>query len=374
MTQAPRANDATRTLYRIHGWLGLWASLGLLVLCVSGSLAVFGREIDNWSNPGLRPPLTGAPRIGVDAALARFAAEGLLDRARTSYVGLPQPGINVYELAAPTRAEPRARFQLHVEGGPVLQARANHAYYWLRHLHVRFFVDGGRVVVGLFGVVMALCVVTGVLVHRHIVRDLLLMRWGRSVRALLSDLHKLLGVWAVLFHLMISLTGAWLGLEGYLTEAARALGRGTEAPSVEMAPAPHGHGPAASVDAMLREAESLLPGFVPNLLVLGPPVTHGPVTIYGNLPGTLIQEDIAYARFRDDGMLIGLRDPRGEGLVARIHAMMEPLHYGYFGGFWVKLLYVVLGLLPVVLTLTGVLIHLDRTRRLEPRKVAREAA
>src|SRR5262245_6688786 len=61
-----RSISTARRSFAIHGWLGLSLGLPLLVICLSGALAVFGHEIDWLLNPAMRVPPMGQ-RASLDA-------------------------------------------------------------------------------------------------------------------------------------------------------------------------------------------------------------------------------------------------------------------------------------------------------------------
>jgi len=359
-----------KSLYDIHSAAGIFVGLAVFIVCVSGAIAVFKWEIDLWLNPEFSKPRDGSVELGVDEAVARFASAGLLDGRRPRILVLPTPDIAYFTMLSPTTGDFRRQASVHVNGGGLVTPRKNHIYFFLRDLHVRLFLRGGwgRLAVGLIGIVMVVSVVTGVLIHKHIFRDILLMRWGRSLRVELSDLHKLIGVWAVLFHFVIALTGAWLGLEGYLNRGARAVAAAVAAPavagepSVTATPAPDER---ARIADMIAATERRIDGLQPAMVRIRYFGTEREtVAVHGTVPGQFAQQYVNYAEFHGGNAVPAfVRDVTKLGFVERLHAVIEPLHYGYFGGFWVRLLYFLLGLTPGVLALSGALIWFDRTRR-----------
>ena len=48
---------------------------------------------------------------------------------------------------------------------------------------------------GLLGIVMLISLVSGVMAHPKVVKDLFLLRWRPSLRLTVSDLHEQVGVW-----------------------------------------------------------------------------------------------------------------------------------------------------------------------------------
>jgi hypothetical protein len=99
------------------------------------------------------------------------------------------------------------------------------------------------------------------------------------------------------------------------------------------------------------------------------------IAVAGNIPGALIQESVASIRYSTiDGNVLAIDDPRQQGFWAQLRAALEPLHYGYYGGFWLKVLYLLLGLTPALLSLTGALIWFDRRSRLQGTSRRRDGA
>ena len=73
-------------------------------------------------------------------------------------------------------------------------------------------LDPGGILVGLIGVALLSSLISGILAHPRIFRDAFHLRLGGSKRLQEADFHNRLGVWALPFHIIISLTGAFLGL------------------------------------------------------------------------------------------------------------------------------------------------------------------
>jgi uncharacterized iron-regulated membrane protein len=63
-------------------------------------------------------------------------------------------------------------------------------------------------------------------------------------------------------------------------------------------------------------------------------------------------------------------------LGARLVNAMSPLHYGSFGGHWTRVLWIFMGLVPGVLSVSGFLMWWNRViaKRLQPSKAAVWAA
>jgi uncharacterized iron-regulated membrane protein len=367
--------DRIAALYDVHSWAGLVFAVLIFIVCASGAVAVFSVELDHWSNPALRTRADAPVRVNLDAALAKFRAANLLRDG--AFIGLPRELQNHYDAAANNPDERQARTYVDAETGELHTGRQNYLFWYLRHLHVRLMSPQyGRLFVGIIGMAMLLSIGTGVLIHKHIFRDLFRMRWkrGDNGRALLSELHKWVGVWALAFHIVIATTGAWLGLESYISKVIRAgldqpeETRRADAGSATDADLPHVQ--MIEIAPLLERAPRDLPGLVPTHVNLKSWSTaSGQVTVAGNLPGTLLQEGSSRVTYSGvDGSTVAILDMRQQGAWAQVRAALEPLHYGYFGGLWLKALYLLMGLSPALLSMTGALIWFDRRARLRGEK------
>lgn len=368
--------DTLKSLYDVHSWAGFIVGIALFVVCTSGAIAVFNPEIDQWANPALQVTEIGPVRVDADAALETLSRAAPIASHEAAYFYLPADMHGLYGLSAPTEADPQRKLYVNAYTGAMTAPRNNHVYNFLRHLHVRFLLDSyGRLVVGLIGMAMLVSIITGVLIYKHIFRDFFRMRWrkAKNPRLTLADFHRLIGVWALAFHLIIGATGAWLGLEGYATDAvanAQRIFARNEVSSMADPPVAIGGpepAPMASVALMVTRAEAVIPQFEPtNLELENWGTTAAKLTVRGDLPG-LIQKSSAWVSFdAATATRLEIYDVRQKSVWTQLRYALEPLHYGYYGGVWLKICYLILGLLPAVLSVTGALIWFERRRRPTP--------
>lgn len=359
--------DRVAALYNVHSWAGVLFSVLVMIVCASGAIAVFSEEIEHWSNPALRIPVDAPILVDIDQALARLSAVVPIDADGSASISVPHRLQRYYSMPISTAQERLDRIYLDASSGDLLPPRQSYIFWYLRHLHVRLLSDwNGRLFVGLVGMAMLLSVVTGLLIHKHLLRDLFRMRWkiGHGGRNLMSELHKWVGAWGLLFHLMIALTGTWLALEGYVSAAIRAGLH--EASAIEEAEPDNRPATMQPIAPMLLRAGIEIPGLQPTYVTLKRwGMADASVTVAGDLPGTLIQQATARVRYSaTSGDLLEVSDARTQGFWAQLRAALEPLHYGYYGGVGLKLLYLLLGLMPALLAMTGALIWFDRRGRL----------
>lgn len=351
---------ASRVVYLVHSWSGLLTGWILFLICLTGTLVVYKFPLKALANPGVVHSHVD-DRIGPDGALAAFQAAH--PNARPTVVAFPSDAFSIHQYSVLARkpGEGERRYWIDPSSGALRGELQSDFADFIQRLHAGLFMGRvGRWMVGGFGVVMAVSLVSGLVFHwKRIRRDLFNLRLNDHTRKAWSDLHKFAGVWAIPFHLVIVLTGAWLGLETLI----RPPGPPSEDP-IEI----KGEGPGAplTIAELTRRATELYPDLRPshiNFTNLG--VAGSTVRVQGDLPGErLVQRgQTMIVMDADTGRHIQTIDRLEQGLGRRLLAMMRPLHYGYFWPGVSEAIYFVLGFACTLLPVSGLLIWAEREKR-----------
>lgn len=367
-------------LFVLHSWSGLVTGLLLFVVCFSGSVVVFKNEIDLWANPSLRElPRSDAP-VSPDTVLATLQRTHPTATVET----LVPPGelmraYMVYVRLHPGEGGMRTKLAVRADTGELIGPVDSQLGQYIRMLHV-FFFFGPRWIVGFLGVVMLVLIGTGFVIHRKIIAELFTQRWDRSLRVVMSDLHKSAGIWGLAFHLLIAFTGAWLGLAPVFERSWDYVVLAATSTSVPAKTAKPRAGksmelvPMTSLTVLADAARSAVPGFQPKAVSLQ---RWGQIGATATWTGELAHHLHSTASVHFDGVtgrIVRLHDPRRQGFWSQVNGLMEPLHFGDFGGLGLKWLYFMLGLTPAFLSLTGTVIWLDSRRQRQATRQARSAS
>ncbi|HWU98730.1 MAG TPA: PepSY-associated TM helix domain-containing protein [Oxalicibacterium sp.] len=350
-------------LYALHSWAGIVTGLLLFVVCFSGSVMVFKNEIDLWANPSLKNLPHVAHPAGPDAVLASLharypdlKAEGML----------PPDDVNSawFVFAKPSDSQLRVKIAARPDNGEVIGPVDSELGQFFRMLHV-FLFFGPRWIVGFLGVAMFFLIVSGFVIHRKIIKELFTVRWRKSFRLTTSDLHKSVGIWALGFHLMIAFTGAWLGLTPVFERAYAYVIGNTKTEVMQKTRVKTAvQVPSQSIDRLLVNAAQDLPDLRVKRIALRPAEQGSAVSFYGPLDGLLFSN--AHVTYQA-GKLKEKNDPRLSGFWSQFNGLMEPLHFGDYGGLVLKWLYFLIGLSPALLSLSGTLLWIER-RKLKQRQ------
>ncbi|MDX2205844.1 MAG: PepSY-associated TM helix domain-containing protein [Hyphomicrobiaceae bacterium] len=359
-----------RAMLAGHSALGLAFAWLIYVVCLTGTLSVFLFDLQRWEQPH-------APIVD------RAPSPELIDRVvRTAYAkALAEDAVDDISIRGPDAVSPRllVSFDDHEKGtgGNWLADREGNLVVrldapwtaFLAKLHINLHLPRtwGMFLVGLTGVALLSSLVSGLLSHPRIFKDAFALRWGGAKRLEQADLHNRLGVWGLPFHIAVSLTGALLGLAtlivGVLALAAYdgdsgkafALLLGPRA-GADAAPAP-----LPDVAAMIRRVQAQHPEARFARLRMEHAATAGQIVhLEMRRPGHLALGNAYY--FDGQGRLLGDGGYETGSIGRQILAALAPLHFGWFGGSPVKIVYGLLGLALTVITHSGVVIWLARRR------------
>lgn len=376
-----------RRLTAVHGWSGVVLGLLLYAVIATGTVAVFAGEIGRWSAGGVRAadPLE-AP---IDAAI-RSAAAGV-DPAYLDDVGIwAGEGRDIYAFFHtradnPETGEPDdlgTILRLDAASGDVLGRDDgfvwSHPSAWdgsalrrfLVDLHVQLYMPGpwGLIVTGVLGLAMMAAVVSGLLMHRHLLRDLFVAEraGGRLVSA--RDRHVLAASWSLPFALVLAFTGSFLsfaGTVGFPLLASIAFGGDEEAMSAALfePPVPEDATPAplASLDAILADSRTRASG----------PVTYVEVAHFGRADARVhvwhdpAQGGMLYVTNLYDGAagaFLGRQPQVGtaDSVGGTLYGLMYPLHFGHFAGIVSRIVWGALGVSLCFVTLSGLRLWVRR--------------
>lgn len=347
-----------------HAAIGLIAGALLYIVSLTGTVAVFYQELQRVEQPST-PEMTSitpeAVQQGVEAVLASESGQPTTTHL---YVHLP-----VKELPRATVTTDTQALHLNADGS-IAEAEEIAWTDFLVQLHYTLNLPSliGITIVGILGVMMLALALSGVVAHPRIFRDAFRLRARNSGGVGLTDWHNRLSVWTLPFSVAIALTGALIGLATVTAIAIAANDYGGDTDAVfgpvfgeegEPDPAP---APVPNVAAALNHMAANYPEVQMTYAILHDPLTKGQhIQIAAEHERRLIFGE--YYDFSADGSFshtAGLSD--GE-LGQQAAASTYRLHFGDFGGLWVKLGYFIFGIALTAICATGSYIWLGKRRR-----------
>lgn len=344
-----------------HSWIGLLTGVLMYLVCLSGTLVVFGPYMTRWEQPEAPVYESISPRV--------------LDRAYENLLS-DNPGIGGdILLMLPRDMSPHASlvsaagaWYLNEDGGrgPTVSSPWTDMLINL-HLYLHLPTSFGMVVVSILGALLCAMILSGFLAHPRIFRDAFSLRLKGSRHLEQVDIHNRLSVWGAPFHLVIAVTGAYFGLAALMNLLfASALFNGDQEAVIGeiFGPPPvlEQQTERFDVAAALDNIRSVAPDTEPFYVTIEDANTPEQYMILGGRH----RDRLIYAeqyRFDQAGEYInraGYTD--GEPGRQAIFSVFR-LHFGHFGGAPMLVLYGVFGLALSIVSVTGVNIWLARRRR-----------
>ena len=344
--------------FSFHHWIGLVAGILLLISSITGSILVFHHEIDH-------------AQFSNEATLEEPATELIIDNSfehiRQSY---PDYDIRVpdfpedldqalkYELR---KGQSRKWIFVHPETGEMLAevARADQRLvHVLLELHYMLLSGTvGKIVVFLLGIALIALSITGFMLYRRSILKVLTFKQRISVksrRSLSSSLHRIVGVWSLVFNLFISITGTYIAftiVQGAFPSGGKPV---IQSPPVSI-----------SIDATLEKVEREFPAFDINYLLF-PKNADGKLRILGRLESDPSYYGFNYSNIQVNtktGKIASVSFLRDLPWYKRVVTILKPLHFGDYAGLSIKLIYCFFGIFPGILAVSGFFIW-----RLRPAK------
>lgn len=355
-----------RVVLILHRWSGIVLALYIVVAGASGSALVFHDEIAaTFRVPRIEP--------GPGAALS---ADAIADGLRTRY-----PGWHLQTLWWPESAdrpwfaevrqgavgrigETALAVYVHPRSGAVVHEHdySRSVWRWLQLLHFNLLSGNeGRRINGMLAVATLFGVLTGVLIWwpRPGTRALWTIRWSTRPKRLVWELHQVAGIYLLPFFVALCLTGAYFAWRAQFHGAIERVFP-MRFMNAAVQPIDASNAPPVSLASLAAAAQREASGY-PVTRVIFPERPIQPIRFvvyegtrrefykatnlfYHPSTGELLRAD----RFRDR--------LAGDSIVHWIGAV----HYGAFGGWPVKLLWVAGGLAFPLSAITGLIVWLNR--------------
>lgn len=375
----------TKRLVLVHGWCGTLLGLLLYAVIVTGTAAVFAREINAWSagKPGL-PDALARP---VDDLVQRLEAEvPEAYRSDLSLRATPNGHVALFfhtdekTPSGETKARgvlftvaPDDRILSRVEGFAsdlfVSDAATALGRFFI-DLHVRLHLPKpwGLLLTGVLGLGMLVAAVSGLLMHRHLLRDIFTLRNDTGRLVGFRDLHTVAATWTLPHAFILAFTGAFFSfaLSIGLPTLARIAFSGDQPGLIAAligervvpnpAAAASGSLDRILAQARMRAAAPLLSVSIENRGRADATVLTRHYPKAGELGFQSFVFDGATGAFLKDKPILGSRPSLG----AEAYMVMRGLHFGDFAGWISKAVWFALGTASAYVVWSGLRLWLRR--------------
>jgi uncharacterized iron-regulated membrane protein len=345
----------------LHRYIGIVVGLILIVVGLTGSLLVFHTEIEQLMvTRKFGAVVPQEQRVPADQVLAT-AKTAIANRPELKISGLvpPKDAISPWQARAFGEPEGFAQAFINPYTGKlmgVLDEKSNIMHTVLKLHYALLAGDTGIKIAGIAGLLMFVLGVTGFMLWpgwKNLFSGFRI-KWKAHSQRLNFDIHKVAGVVAATFLVFTGFTGfAWNFWE-FSEPVIYAVTFSPKTKEPESKPVEGKN--TFALSAILAKSDAALPGTVASWIGL-PTAPTETFTIYRKqLQDT---DDFSNAVYLDQysGEVLKVKNAQQASLGDRVTDSFSPLHYGTFWGLPTRILYVFVGLSPLILLITGLTMY-----------------
>jgi uncharacterized iron-regulated membrane protein len=363
----PQSVFVRRALFQVHLWIGVLAGLYIFVVCLTGAALVFRIDMQRALHPDLfTPRVEGPPANPVD----------VMETVTREYPGEQLSGVEAPTTARPTYlayAGTGDRFRtllLDPVSAELLGELSDRSFVrTLQDLHFDLLAGRtGRIVNGVGALFLLAMTVTGLVIWwpgRSKWRRSLTVDFRRQWKRVNWDLHSVIGIWTVLLVMMWAVTGVYFAFPAAFRSTVNRISPITVTRAPRSIQAQAGRAAAPAWRALLDQARRHAPGqHVARVVVPSSPSAAFLVMFSSQRPTPAGSADLTPVYLDQyTGELLAQTPPGDRTAGDLIMAWVAPLHVGNFGGLGVRIAWLVLGLSPPMLFVTGFIMWWTRVVR-----------
>jgi uncharacterized iron-regulated membrane protein len=353
-----------RVLFQLHLWVGVLAGLYIFIVSVTGAALVFRIDMQRALHPHLFTPGVGTP---ADAAT-------ILDRVRDAF-----PHARVSGIDAPTTLRPTyLAYVVNDDGfetllvdpvsGRVLgELPDTSVVRTIQDLHFNLLAGRtGRVVNGIGAMLLLVLCLTGVVIWwpgTSTWRRGVLVDFRRPWKRVTRELHMATGFWMAIVLIMWAVTGIYFAFPSQFRAAVNYISPLTITTTPQSNPTGAG-GSRPTWRALIAAARNEVPARHVARVVL--PANHNAAVLVMFSDATPTPAGGALTSVYLDqytGAVLGTSRPASGSTGDAIVAWIVPLHIGNFGGDALRAAWLILGLSPALLVVTGLTMWWTRVVR-----------
>lgn len=366
----------TQSMTLLHTWGGLVLGWLLFIIFLTGSLAVFDQEIDDW----MRPEMTVQQVSQMDAAQRAVAyLKKLKPDAENWRINLPTERSSALSVIVNQQRQRGGNREIQYldprTGDPItVRKTGGGMFFFAFHFLLNLPTQVGIWLTGIAAMSMLAALISGVIIHKKIFKEFFTFRPRKGQRSWL-DAHNVTGVLMLPFHLMITYTALTIFAVTYMPAGVHSMFGGDQKAyyqALSDGSARSSESKEERVASPRAQMTALAPVFgqarqtmgeIDSFSVINPGRSDARIEVRASL-GNHIELTKGESMTFDGVNGQVLKGPSTTSR-ASLHTqrVMAGLHFAQFGGYPMRWLYFVCGLASCAMIATGLVLFTVKRRR-----------
>jgi uncharacterized iron-regulated membrane protein len=358
-------NRTIRNLaFSLHRYLGLTVGLILVIVGLTGSVLVFQKEIDSiLVKQQFEQVIPRSQTVSLDV---------VSDNVTQAYAARPDWKIaqfvlyydpDIYRVRLQNSEEQQLEVFVNAYTGKILGDRLRNQSFFGRIYDLHYSLLAGPIgfmIVGIAALLMCILAITGLILWsgwRNLISGFKI-KWDGRTKRKNYDIHKVVGIIALIGLTLTGFTGFIWNFYEQTEPAIYALTFTPKPPEVRSKVTDKA---SLNINEIIRQAKVTIPQAEPSAISV--PIEPDEVfSVYLKQP-----MDAQYYANKVDidrysGEVLHVINSKTAKLGDRLLNATAPMHYGTFGGNATRILYVLVGLSPTILFMTGLTMYRLRRR------------
>ncbi|EOR95188.1 putative iron-regulated membrane protein [Arcticibacter svalbardensis MN12-7] len=362
--------------FHLHTVSGITISVFLFIIFFAGAFALIKGDIAVWEKG--EPVTVNNPRnIDYDRAIRTIQQKGYTLAGRDVRILMPDERNEMLVVLSASKYEKASKqdktgayFYLNTV---TFKITDYYAFYSFGELIYRFHfltpIPFGLYIAGFVALFFLFAIVTGVIVHwDKIISNFYIFRPTSKLKTIWTDAHTALGMIGLPFQFVYALTSCFLCLSILVLIPANYLYHSNQAklleelrPMTKSSPLLHKSEKVTSFNTFIKQNSDRCKSFEPLQVYIK---NYGDRSMKYQVDGALAPDKrlLGYGRLVYDvhsGQIISSVNPNNTNYLENVELAIRKLHFGDYGGYWLKFAYFVMAIITCFVIISGVLIWLE---------------
>lgn len=346
---------------KIHRYIGIVVGLFIAIIAFTGSILVFAEEINAFYYPQIHQIVPQTQSLSLQT-IADIISQNYPEE-RLHYIKIAFSPQDAYKVVTKAN-EVRKSIYINPYSGELLASIDNNNFLKIiQQIHTNFLAgDFGEFFVGICGILLIVRAINGLTLWsgwKRLSSGFTIRFKARNKHLVNYDFHQLVGVISVIFLIFAGITGTMMVFKKPIATLGYTVS-GISQPTKVLS-TPQNTNNKLTLDDFLKQANLALPDGRATIII--PPSTKkAPVIVRKRLAGDLNRNGKSYIYLDQySGEILKVKNILNSPWIDKLLAMLYPLHIGSYGNGILRFIYLIMGLVPAILFVTGLFIFWNKT-------------